>query len=222
MPRFLFCGDPHGNFQRAINDIIEHRPDVTILLGDITPRHPLHLEFEAVRALTDIWWIPGNHDTDNEETYDNLFEPELSELSERNLHGDVVTICGVRVAGLGGVFREKVWSGRGPAVIRSPKEFVAKAGKGNLFRDGLPLRHRSTIFPSDIERLSGQTADILVTHEGPHHCFNGNQAITDLAEKMQVKAAFHGHHHQNIQYEGTVWRQVGLGDTFLLDFELPA
>lgn len=215
MPKILLCGDPHGDLSRTIHEVIEHRPDATILLGDITPRAPLHVALEIVNDLTQFWWIPGNHDTDSEEHYDNLFE---SEWGHRNLHGCVGTIAGLRVAGLGGVFRGKVWDGIEPAQYQSPEEFMAQIGKGNRFRDGLSLRHRSTIFPSTFDRLAAQRADILVTHEGPDHCHNGNPALTRLADQMKVRAAFHGHHHQNIAYENTVWRQVGSEDTFLFEY----
>ncbi len=50
--------------------------------------------------------FPGNHDTDIDADYDNLYD---SRLAERNLHGRVVTTAGVRVAGLGGIFRGQVW-----------------------------------------------------------------------------------------------------------------
>ncbi|MGZ5802336.1 MAG: metallophosphoesterase family protein, partial [Burkholderiaceae bacterium] len=52
--------------------------------------------------------IPGNHDTDETRHYDHLFG---STLADRNLHGRIETIAGVRIAGLGGVFRTKVWDG---------------------------------------------------------------------------------------------------------------
>lgn len=49
----------------------------------------------------------GNHDTDNVENYQNLFEDGL--FKSRNLHGRIVEIDGLRFAGLGGVFRGEVW-----------------------------------------------------------------------------------------------------------------
>lgn len=35
------------------------------------------------------------------------------------------------------------------------------------FARGIPLRHRTSIFPSDIEALEKQKADILICHEAP-------------------------------------------------------
>ena len=42
---------------------------------------------------------------------------------------------------------------------------MARCGKGNRWRDGLPRKHRSSIFPEDYFRLESLHADILVTHE---------------------------------------------------------
>jgi len=74
----------------------------------------------------------------------------------------VVEIAGLRTAGLGGVFRGKV----APATFENPKQYLSRCGKGNFWRGGLPLTHRSTIFPIEYQRLQKQRADILVTLEG--------------------------------------------------------
>jgi hypothetical protein len=75
------------------------------LLGDIQARRPLQVELAPILALTEVWFIPGNHDTDSDADHDHLFG---SELADRNLHARVVEIAGFRVAGLGGVFRESI------------------------------------------------------------------------------------------------------------------
>jgi hypothetical protein len=121
----------------------------------------------------------------------------------------------MRIAGLGGVFRSKVWAGA-EATFGSPEEYVTRCGKGNLWRGGLPMRHRSTIFPSDVERLCNENADILITHEAPGEHKHGNVVLSDLARKLGVKAAFHGHHHESIRYPDGVWRGVGLGEIIRL------
>lgn len=53
----------------------------------------------GIRAAA-VWWIPGNHDTDSNVDYDNLFG---SDLAEHNLHGRAEVIAGFHVAGLSGV-----------------------------------------------------------------------------------------------------------------------
>jgi len=54
------------------------------------------------------YFIHGNHDTDTEQAWANLMN---SELADRCIDGRVVVLPdGTRLAGLGGVFREKVWA----------------------------------------------------------------------------------------------------------------
>ena len=215
MPKIFICGDPHEEFAHIIDAVKEHRPDAVILVGDNTPRSPLHEELADILDVTDLWWIPGNHDTDHEDYYDNQFG---SSLAEKNFHGRVVEIGGLRVAGLGGVFRTKIWNDESKST-ESPEAYLQTCGKGNRWRDGLPLRHRSTIFRSQVAGLARQRADVLITHEAPDlHPF-GSKVLTDLAANMRVKKAFHGHHHQDKVYPGDVWVGVGLHGIVTLDGE---
>lgn len=210
MSTILICGDPHGLFSQIIDAVKDRRPDAVILLGDMECKEPLQIELEEILTLTEIWWIHGNHDTDTETSYDNLFG---SKLADRNLHGRVVEIAGLKIAGLGGVFRGHVWN---PHIYPEPrfenaKKYSAMAGKGNLWRGGLPLKHRSTIFPDDFKQLqTGKIlkdgVDILVTHEAPDLHRHGFKEITDLANVLskpnrRLLKAFHGHHHESIVYE---------------------
>ncbi|WP_180124868.1 metallophosphoesterase [Rhodoferax sp. BLA1] len=193
----LFCGDPHGQFEHIIAAVQEYRPAAVILLGDLQPQRPLEIELAPILAMTELWFIHGNHDTDSEADHDHLFG---SDLADRNLHGRVVEIAGLRVAGLGGVFRGKVWTPPAPARFDTPQQYLAQCGKGNLWRGGLPLKHRSTIFPVDYEDLKKQRADILVTHEAPSAHPHGFAAIDELARRLGVRTTFHGHHHEQLDY----------------------
>jgi len=197
MPMILFCGDPHGQFGHIIEAVQEHRPAAVILLGDLQAQRPLEVELATILDQTEVWFIHGNHDTDSVADHDHLFG---SDLAERNLHGRVVEVAGLRIAGLGGVFRGKVWTPPAPSTFENPKQYLASCGKGNLWRGGLPLKHRSTIFPDDYERLQKQRADILVTHEAPSAHPHGFAAIDDLARRLGVSTSFHGHHHDQLDY----------------------
>ena len=103
----LFCGDLHGQFGHVIEAVLVRQPAAVILLGDLQAQNPLEVELAPILGHTEIWFIHGNHDTDSDADHDNLFD---SALADRNLHGRVVEIAGVRIAGLGGVFRGQVWS----------------------------------------------------------------------------------------------------------------
>jgi Icc-related predicted phosphoesterase len=214
MTTIFICGDPHGEFDHILDAAVAENPAAVILLGDLDLRSSLDVVFARINEHVPIWWIPGNHDTDDELAYDSLFG---SDLAARNLHGRVVDICGVRVAGLGGVFRSKIWSGS-DVRYSSQDDYIRKCGKGNLWRKGLPLRHRSSIFPSDVTALNNLHADILVTHEAPGAHPHGNLVLTELALRMQVGAAFHGHHHETIVYGDQVWRGVGLREIYRFHF----
>ncbi len=192
--RIFFCGDCHGQFGHVIQAAQAHRPAAVILLGDMEAPAPLDQILAPILDLSEVWWIHGNHDTDREASYDNLYE---SSLADRNLHGRVVEVAGLRIAGLGGVFREKVWGPPQEPQFESAEDFARRGGRGNRWRGGVPLRHRSTIFPEDYYGLLRQRADVLVTHEAPSLWPGtyGKAAIDTLAQGMRVRRSFHGHLH---------------------------
>jgi hypothetical protein len=99
-------------------------------------------------------------------------------------------IDGLRIAGLGGIFRGQVWAPPGEWLHERPEDFAARCGKGNLWRGGLPRKHRSSIFPADYFGLVGQRADILVTHEAPSSHPHGFDAIDELGRSLGVSKAF--------------------------------
>lgn len=133
MSTIFFCGDVHGDFQHVIEAVQAHRPDAIVLLGDLQARAPLEIELSAILMQTEVWFIHGNHDTDSEADHDHLLG---SKLASRNLHGRVATIAGVRIAGLGGIFR-----GAGLAPVRARQVRVAGGFRGAL-RQGQPLARR--------------------------------------------------------------------------------
>jgi predicted phosphodiesterase len=215
-----FCGDTHSRFRHIVDAVQKHRPAAIVLLGDIEATRPLQEELAEILDATMVYWIPGNHDTDSVASYDHLF---ASALAEGNLHGRVVSVAGVRIAGLGGIFRERIWMPPGAPVYPDAQEFMRIAGKGNRWRGGLPLRHRSTIFIDDYDRLARDRADVLVTHEAPGAHPHGNEALELLAAALGADALFHGHTHDNLDYSsaaaGFMIRGVGLRGITALDGE---
>ncbi|WP_435494083.1 metallophosphoesterase [Variovorax sp. RB3P1] len=197
----MFFGDPHGDLEPVIAAVERFRPEAIVLLGDIQARQPLHAELRPILDLTEVWFIHGNHDTDTDIDYENLWE---SELGDRNLHRRVVKIAGYKIAGLGGIFRSKVWDPRRrieEAAFQSSDAMRRTMKRDEMWRGGISRRHRSSIFPADYQQLlrSGP-ADILVTHEAPSAHPHGWQAIDELAIKLSVQLVIHGHHHQTIDY----------------------
>ena len=215
MSTVFFCGDPHGRFSHIVRAVKKHRPEAVILLGDQTAAQSLDIELAPILDQTQVYWTCGNHDTYNERHHDNLFE---SKLKGRNIQEQgVIRVGGILIACIGGVFREKVWAGSLPKTgegvahpITSPKDFAKTCGAGNRWRGGVPLRYRSTIFPSMVEKYRDMHVDVLVTHETPDLHRHGNAGLMRLANDLGVRGAFRGHHHQRIDYPDSVWQGVSL------------
>ena len=209
LPLIFFCGDPHGEFEYINEAVRRYRPKAIVLLGDIQPPAPMDVIFRDAMALTEVWWIPGNHDSDTEEFYERLWK---GPLASHNLHGRVANVAGVRIAGLGGVFRGQIWMPNGEPHYRSAASFVRRAGHGNLWHGGLPRRHRTSIFPSVYDNLLRQRADVLVTHEAAGCHKKGFEAIDKLGSALHVKWLFHGHQHEDHiygRYKGMNVRGIG-------------
>lgn len=229
-----FCGDVHGDIRhlrRALDGAAE-KPRALVLLGDLDPPGPVG---EWLAPLgdhgVDVWFIHGNHETDSDLLFRNMFE---SPGSERNIDGRVVPIGGLRVAGLGGVFREHAWHPPAPARhgsyagmaaalrARMPRRLRPPEGaagsQATSVLCGKVRKHRSSIFPDVYHRLADQQADVLVVHEAPSCHPHGFEAIDLLAEAMGARWVVHGHHHVDYWRDkpgqagvlGVGFRRVGL------------
>lgn len=204
----MICGDNHGHFDHIIEAAKKHRPSAVISLGDITDtlpfgeNEPVYISLAPVLDLgIQFLWIPGNHDTDSPQQHDALFPACIN----TNLHGKVMTLHDpdlgeVRVAGLGGVFRGQIWRPPEPPQYTSDVDFCRRMGRGNRWRGGLPLKHRSSIFPDVYKKLSEMRADVLVSHEALSHHPMGFSEIELLASAMHVHHSYHGHHHDSLDY----------------------
>ena len=219
----IVFGDPHGDFRpvkRMASEIDRDSPPLCIFMGD----YDLEVQMDvALRPLTDlgcrILFITGNHEADRENWYRNVFD---SDLAEGCIDTKVVEIDGVRIAGLGGVFKGRIWNpndGRGWQKFRSRDAFLYSK-PSSRWEGGVPLGLRAAIFPEDYDALSELEADVLVTHEAPTSHRYGFSEIDTLAEVMGVKAIIHGHHHE--AYEGEIDGGIkvfgtGKADTLRLD-----
>ena len=196
----LFYGDPHGEFRPLIDAVRHDRPGAVVILGDLCLERPLSEALAPIAGLTDIRFIHGNHDTDRVVWYRNLFEDTWR---ERNQSGRVSEVAGYRLAGLGGVFRARIWhpqDGDGQPRWQRRKDYLRRqptsVSKEMTTASGLPRRHESTIWWEDYEALYEQRADILVTHEAPSCHRHGFAVLDELGEAMGVKRIIHGHHHE--------------------------
>ncbi|MDO4431450.1 MAG: metallophosphoesterase [Lonepinella koalarum] len=194
----LFAGDPHGSYAHLYPFIREKEKLSLIILGDLQLTSTQELDKLAQHC--DLWFIHGNHDSKTVAAFNALWG---SEWKSRNLHARVVNIEGKRIAGLGGVFRGQIWMPPNRPMFFDPIHFCQYCPQEKLWNGGIPLRHRTSIFPCDVEALETQQADILICHEAPKPNISGFAVINQLAEKMGVNRIFHGHHHDNIDYSET-------------------
>ncbi|RKZ95625.1 MAG: metallophosphoesterase [Gammaproteobacteria bacterium] len=199
--KILIYGDPHGNFEPLFEAVETASPTAVIILGDFGLQAPLEQVLAPILNKTDIWFIHGNHDTDRDNDYHFLFN---SQLADRNIGGKVITINGARIAGLGGVFREKIWHPNfndGKPTWRSRSEYMHAQPKSMQRQAekyaGLHRQHHSSIWHEDYVKLASQHADILISHEAPSCFKHGFEEIEELALSMGVMSIYHGHHHQS-------------------------
>lgn len=204
----VFIGDIHQQWDlvEAGLDGLHTMPTHAVLLGDMQCERSLdELAAPLLAHGIAVSWIFGNHDNDGGPSmWANLAEPARNPRTAPGaLHGRVAEIGGLRIAGLGGTFRPRVWEPPEPPRLFAREQLPADlAGMAGHW----PASHRAAlahslgvaaIWPEDIERLSAQHADILVSHEAPASHPAGKAVIGDLARKMGARLVIHGHHHVN-------------------------
>lgn len=140
-----------------------------------------------------VAFIHGNHDADSYEHWTMLHDCGAALA----LHGQVLDLSGVRVAGLGGNFMGRIWSP--PAQASFANKHLAMNRGPYQWRDGQKPNPslNGAIYPDDVTMLARQRADILVTHEAPSCHPYGFEAIDGLARSLRVVRSFHGHQHDD-------------------------
>jgi len=198
----VIVGDPHGNFSPILRACAAQEPGTLILLGDCELRIPLRRTLASLFAMGwRVHWILGNRDTDTAAPYDNL----VADFPAGDIGGKVIEIAGLRIAGLAGVFKPRVWYPKpdeNDGTIEAPRfntrsEFLASLDPREHWRGGLSLWHRDTIFPEDFAALAKQRFDVLISHEAPSSHRHGFDAIDRLAEVCAARLIVHGHHHES-------------------------
>lgn len=98
----LFAGDPHGSYSHLYPFIQEHANVSLIILGDL--QLTTSDELDKLAQFCDLWFIHGNHDSKTVSAYEALWG---TKWKSRNLHGKVVDIQGIKIAGLEACFVDK-------------------------------------------------------------------------------------------------------------------
>lgn len=231
MSGVILYGDPHGDWRPLLRACADEHPDGVVILGDCDLLLPLRQQLrELFDAGVPVHWIPGNHDADSVEQYDRLW----GDHPAGNLHASWRQVGGLIVAGLGGVFKGRIWYPRfeaaEPAYLSS-RDYVRqlpRAGHGNRpgqvserWRNGLPLAARDAVFPADVQALGKLRADVLVTHEAPSCHRLGFVGIDQAAANCRARLVVHGHHHESCQGilpTGTPVRGLARAEVFRLQY----
>lgn len=202
----VFIGDIHRQWRHVAQGVANaaRRPRVAVLLGDMECDQPLDVAAAPLLdAGIEVHWIWGNHDYDGgREMWTNLVDGGRNPRTRHGvLNARVTEIGGLRIAGLGGTFRRRVWEPPSAPRLRSRDELAEDMTSLGLdwteeqrcsMADALAAM---AIWPEDVEALSTQRADVLVTHEAPSSHPQGVRMIDDLARRMGARLVIHGHHH---------------------------
>jgi hypothetical protein len=204
----VFIGDIHRMWDRVEAGLarLPVLPEAAVILGDVQCERPLDALAEPLlsRGIA-VYWIAGNHDNDGGPgMWEFLTSPALNPVTSGGcLHGRVATVGGLRIAGLGGTFRARVWEPPAPPRLHARTELpddVRQMGRGWRPDHIAALVHSlgtTSIWPEDYDALAGMRADVLVTHEAPSSHPAGNAALEALARAMGAGLIVHGHHHVN-------------------------
>lgn len=204
----LFCGDPHGEFEQVIESAERLQALAVVLLGDLEPRRPLAEELHELNRSRIPWYfIAGNHDSDSESIAERIW---CADVEPHNIHGRAVMLsCGLRLAGLAGVFRKSIWYPPTMAPTwRSRAEHARRTPRHDRWGGTLPPRkHLSSIYPDEVARLQGLRADILVSHEAGGYHPHGFSMLDDITRRVGARWAIHGHHHDSLDSSAHWTRQ---------------
>jgi predicted phosphodiesterase len=204
----VFIGDIHQMWDKVERGLagLDVLPKAAVILGDVQCDKPLDvLAAPLLSRGIAVHWIFGNHDNDGgPEMWHFLTSPDHNPITAaQSLHARVTVVEGVRIAGLGGTFRPRIWEPPTPPRLHGREELpedVRQMGRGWRPDHIEALVHSlgtTSIWPEDYDYLAGQRADILVTHEAPSSHPSGNTALDALARAMGVRLIVHGHYHVN-------------------------
>ena len=190
-----FVGDPHGDLSPVLS--LAHRPPgAVVLVGDIELPGPARTVLAPLLERHAVLFVAGNHDAASCQQWSWLMF-EKHGIPAGFLGNRVAAVGGVRVAGLSGVYRGRVWRPGEEARHATRQDWMRSHRE--RWKGGMPLEHVDTIFPEDHAILARQRCDVLVAHEGPSsvHLDLGWSAIDDLAADMGAAWVVHGHHHHS-------------------------
>jgi Icc-related predicted phosphoesterase len=182
---FGALGDIHGAFEAARGIMQRHREvPFWLCVGDVADAGG---EYEPLHAP--LYWIKGNN-----ENFDTIASGALPAGLHYIPNGELLTIEGLRVAGLGGTLAPTLYE-LASAELPHPKKSTPKATE-------LADRRRHFV-REEVERCKLMSnIDIFVSHEAPRpfRSARGNDAgktqINEVLAAMKPRLHLFGHHHR--------------------------
>lgn len=191
--RLWFAGDIHGNLDHIDQALLHGHAALTqppswlALLGDIELGGTQTLR-DALAPTRDIEptlkfaFVHGNHDADTHGHWARLHACGDAVA----LHGQVVSLDGIKVAGIGGNFLGRVWAPPNlPTYVSRAQATHRSAGEVARGQQYAP-RLNGAIYKDEVDRLASQRADILVTHEAFSCHPYGWEVLDQLARDWPV------------------------------------
>lgn len=184
-----FLGDVHNEFRHiggALKRCVKSKQDLPewlVFLGDQDLElFPMRVAIESLRrvhASLKVAFIHGNHDGDCADKWALLHDCSDAVA----LHGQVVDLSGVRVAGLGGNFQGRVWAPPADPVHESREEFIRNHVRTLAHTKSQMRRLAST---RDNAGSAGQTAPELVLNllGKPSHIPGGEATVWPASPKL--------------------------------------
>jgi predicted phosphodiesterase len=195
---FGALGDIHGDF-RSARRIMELHDDVPfwVCVGDLADDQG---RYEPVPRP--LHWIKGNN-----EDFDLIASGDFPENLRHVPNAALVTLEGVRVAGLGGTFAP-TWYETPAADLPHPKKGSAKATE-------LADKRRHFVMAEVAACAAMRAVDLLLTHEAPRpfrigRVDAGKTPINEVLAAMRPRLHLFGHHHRFSEQERQGVRSVGL------------
>lgn len=192
---FAVIGDVHGAFD-ALGAALAREPDAAFWLcvGDVASDSGAYPS-----PARPFYFIHGNN-----EDFDVIARLAAGERVAEHLHlvpdGVLVSVGGLRIAGLGGTFAP-TWYDTAPGDLPYPG-LARPAARGRAVRDD-KRRHLVRLEVEACKALAG--LDVFLSHEAPRPYWVGSgrarndagkQVVNEILAAVRPRLHFFGHHHR--------------------------
>ena len=219
----LLLGDIHAEYRLLFDRLKNLNPQPTAILqvGDMGGEDKTYPDFPIP-----TYFIQGNH-----ENWDTLYGtgdyPLMQKDTPKNLYhianGEMITVEGLFVAGLGGNYSSKFLSMSRSDLPQGRRRHFTQHEVDDCMVDSLKAWYdlnRVLIDLTEVPSIEFSGVDILLTHEAPSPYMNRNRncgigKINEVIKNAEPKLHFFGHHHYDGEYEYEGVKSYGLGMGFL-------